>query len=99
MLNGSEFSLVFEDDIWPEEDFIPRLWKLVQEELPCDWHVVSLLSRCAYGTCVSPHLSRVSPDINEPAYRCHAGVNWGMHGILYRTSALKQLQATWKSVV
>merc|ERR1712233_238275 len=68
-------------------------------ELPCDWEIVSLLSRCPYGTCVSPHLSRVQPDVNEPAYRCQAGVNWGMHGMLYRLEALPVVQEKWRKAV
>merc|ERR1712050_258754 len=57
-------SVIFEDDSYPQMDFIPLLWSLVKEELPCDWAVVSLMSRCPYGRCVSPHLTRVQPDGN-----------------------------------
>merc|ERR1719401_2319626 len=84
----SPLALVFEDDSWPEDDFVERLWSLVEEELPCDWEVTSLMSTCPYGMCVSRHLTRVQPDGNEPELGCRQGVNWGMHGMLYRTSSL-----------
>jgi len=97
--DGSPLAVVLEDDSWPAEDFVERLWSLVHEELPCDWEVVSLMSRCPYGKCVSSHLSRVQPDTNEPAWRCHQGVNWGFQGVLYRTSELVWVQQKWKEVV
>jgi len=97
--DGGPIAVVMEDDSWPSEDFVERLWSLVREELPCDWEVVSLLSRCGHGQCVSPHLMRVQPDVNEPAWRCHAGVNWGMHAVAYRTESLPRLQKTWKRAV
>ncbi|CAK0812876.1 unnamed protein product [Prorocentrum cordatum] len=71
--DGSPMAVVLEDDSWPSDDFIPRLWKLVREELPCDWEVTALLSRCGFGSCVSPHLARVEPDVNEPEWRCRQG--------------------------
>jgi len=97
--DGSPLAIVFEDDSWPTEDFIPRLWSLVREELPCDWDVVALLTRCPYGKCVSKHLTRVQPDANEPDWRCRQGVNWGMHAILYRTDRLAKVQQIWKETV
>lgn len=99
MEDGMPLALVLEDDSFPVEDFIERLWSLVREELPCDWQVASLMSRCPYGKCVSPHLSRVQPDANEPAWRCHQGVNWGFQGVLYRTSSIPQVQKLWQSQV
>lgn len=92
-------ALVFEDDAIPNEDFIPRLWSLVKHELPCDWEVVSLRSMCPYGKCISRHLFRVQPDINEPVDRCRHGVNYGFQGVLYRTGALRRVQKRWRSVV
>lgn len=97
--DGSPFAIVMEDDSWPTDDFIPRLWSLVHEELPCDWEVTALLSRCGYGRCVSPHLMRVMPDANEPAWRCYQGTNWGMHAVLYHTSRLPKVQEHWKKTV
>eukprot|EP00411_Alexandrium_monilatum_P022557 CAMPEP_0175206832 /NCGR_PEP_ID=MMETSP0093-20121207/12798_1 /TAXON_ID=311494 /ORGANISM="Alexandrium monilatum, Strain CCMP3105" /LENGTH=482 /DNA_ID=CAMNT_0016499973 /DNA_START=38 /DNA_END=1486 /DNA_ORIENTATION=- len=97
--DGGPLAVVFEDDSWPEEDFVERLWSLVHTELPCDWEVVSLMSRCPYGKCVSPHLTRVQPDNNEPAWRCHQGVNWGMQGVLYRIPLLEKVQRKWKQQV
>jgi len=92
-------AVVFEDKSWPEDDFIQRLWHLVTTELPCDWEAVALMSRCPYGVCISDHLLRVQPDGNEPAWRCHQGVNWGMHGVLYRVETLPALQQKWKKAV
>jgi len=92
-------SLIFEDDVAPEKDFIPRLWRLVTQELPCDWTAVSLRSGCPYGSCLSPQLSLVLPDANEPAWRCRHGVNYGFQGMLYRTADILELQKIWKPVV
>jgi len=89
-------SIIFENDASPVDDFIARLWSLVTKELPCDWQVVSLASRCPYGSCVSPHLTRVQPDVNEPALRCRHGVNIGFQGVLYRTGEIANLQQLWK---
>jgi len=89
-------SVVFENDVSPADDFIARLWSLVTKELPCDWQVVSLASRCPYGSCVSPHLTRVHPDVNEHALRCRHGVNIGFQGVLYRTEEIANLQKVWK---
>mmetsp|Transcript_115594 Transcript_115594/g.258247 ORF Transcript_115594/g.258247 Transcript_115594/m.258247 type:complete len:593 (-) Transcript_115594:39-1817(-) len=97
--DGAPLAIVFEDDSWPVEDFITRLWSMVHEELPCDWDVLALLSRCPYGKCISQHLTRVQPDANEPAWRCRQGVNWGMHAILYRTDRLAKVQEAWKQTV
>jgi hypothetical protein len=92
-------TIVFEDDVSPEEDFIPKFWRLVTQDLPCDWQAVSLYSRCPFGTCVSPHLTRVQPDVNEPDWRCRHGVNYGFQGIVYRTKEIPNLQRLWKPVV
>jgi len=95
----TSLTLIFEDDVSPEVDFIPKLWRLVTAEMPCDWQAVSLYSRCPFGECVSPHLTRVQPDVNEPSWRCRHGVNYGFQGMLYRTSAIEDLQRVWKPVV
>jgi len=92
-------TLVLEDDAYPHDEFVPQVWNLVNQELPCGWDAVSLSSRCPYGKCVAPHVSRVSPDENEPEWRCRHGVNYGFQGVLYRTEALKKLQSKWKPVV
>jgi len=97
--DGTPLAVVFEDDSWPTEDFVERLWSLVRQELPCDWEVTSLYSRCPYGICVSEHLSRVQPDGNEPAWQCRHGVNWGMQAVLYRTEVLPRVQEVWKRAV
>jgi len=80
--------LVLEDDVELAADFAARLMRLVQTEVPCDWHALSLKSRCSYGQCVTPHLTRVWPDGNEPADRCRQGVDIGFYAMLYRSEAL-----------
>lgn len=97
--DGYSLAVVFEDDSWPEEDFVERLWSIVRNELPCDWEVTTLYSRCPYGRCVSDHLSRVQPDGNEPDFLCRHGVNWGMQAVLYRTEVLARVQKLWKQIV
>jgi hypothetical protein len=97
--DGSPLAVVLEDDVWLEDDFVERLWHLVVHELPCDWQVTSLYSRCPFGQCVSQRLARIWPDVNEPKWRCRAGVNWGMQGMLYRTSDLARVQAVWRRAV
>jgi len=97
--DGKELTVVLEDDVSPVDDFMPKLWQLVTQELPCDWQAVSLNSRCPFGACISPHLTRVQPDVNEPAWRCYHGVNYGFQGVLYRLQGLEELQQRWKRVV
>eukprot|EP00930_Biecheleria_cincta_P081078 TRINITY_DN696_c3_g1_i1.p1 TRINITY_DN696_c3_g1~~TRINITY_DN696_c3_g1_i1.p1 ORF type:complete len:722 (+),score=86.09 TRINITY_DN696_c3_g1_i1:234-2168(+) len=97
--SNSTLALVLEDDSYLHDGFVVRLWRLVMQELPCDWDIVQLLGRCAYGECISPHLARVQPDANEPKWRCRAGVNWGMHAMLYRSERLPTFQARWKHTV
>lgn len=92
-------SLIFEDDICPSQDIIPRLWRLVKQELPCDWQVLSLRSMCPYGACISPHLTQVHPDMNEPLARCHHGVNYGFYGMLYRMDEIETVQEVMKEHV
>jgi len=97
--SGKSLAVVFEDDVSPTDDFVPRLWSLVKSELPCDWQAVSLASRCPFGRCVTPHLTRVLPDVNEPDWRCRHGVNYGFQGMLYRTDQIQALQETWMPTV
>jgi len=97
--NPKWITLILEDDVAPEDDFIPRLWHLVTQEVPCDWQAVSLNSRCPFGFCISPHLTRVQPDVNEPQWRCRHGVNYGFQGMLYRTNEIENLQRIWKPLV
>lgn len=92
-------TVILEDDVSPSDDFVPRLWRLVLLELPCDWQAVSLSSRCPYGRCISKHLTRVQPDVNEPAWRCRHGVNYGFQGVLYKTAEIESLQSMWKPIV
>jgi len=90
--DGFPITLVLEDDTLLQEDFVPRLWNMVKTELPCDWDVVSLNSKCPVGRCVSKHLARVQPDFNEREQDCHFGVNFGTHGLLYRTERLPSIR-------
>lgn len=99
LASGRPIALVFEDDVDPVDDFVPRLWHVVTQELPCDWQAVSLASRCPYGQCISPRLTRVRPDINEPEWRCRHGVNYGFQAVLYRISEIKNLERQWKATV
>lgn len=99
MKDGSTLGLVLEDDSYLTDGFAVHLWRIVTTELPCDWDILQLLARCPYGKCVSKHLARIQPDGNEPYWRCHAGVNWGMHAMLYRTSNLPAVQELWKRTV
>lgn len=80
--------LILEDDVWLEDDFKLKLRNLLRDEVPCDWDVISLRSQCPYGVCVTPHLTRVQPDGNEPEEMCRHGVNYGFYAMLYRAGAL-----------
>jgi len=98
--DGKPLVLILEEDAAPAPDFAVRLRRLVQDEAPCDWVAISLQSACPYGECVTPHLSRVRPNANEPAERCHHGVNFGFYSMLYRRVLLPSLvrrleQAVW----
>jgi len=97
--DGAALAIVLEDDSYVVSDFVERIWHLVLRELPCDWEVTSLYSRCPFGTCISRHLTRVQPDTNEPEWRCRQGVNWGMQGVVYRTNRLEAVQRHWHSTV
>eukprot|EP00931_Biecheleriopsis_adriatica_P052957 TRINITY_DN30904_c0_g1_i2.p1 TRINITY_DN30904_c0_g1~~TRINITY_DN30904_c0_g1_i2.p1 ORF type:complete len:453 (+),score=76.47 TRINITY_DN30904_c0_g1_i2:30-1388(+) len=99
---GRQLALILEDDVWLEDDFVLKLRRLLSQEAPCDWEVISLRSQCPYGACVSPHLTRVQPDGNEPAEMCRHGVNYGFYAMLYRVSSLISLanllhQNVWDS--
>jgi len=92
--------LILEEDAAPATGFAVKLRRLVTAEAPCDWVAISLQSACPYGECVTPHLARVRPNGNEPAERCHHGVNFGFYSMLYRKVMLpplvKRLQrAVW----
>eukprot|EP00437_Effrenium_voratum_P002332 CAMPEP_0181435374 /NCGR_PEP_ID=MMETSP1110-20121109/20300_1 /TAXON_ID=174948 /ORGANISM="Symbiodinium sp., Strain CCMP421" /LENGTH=509 /DNA_ID=CAMNT_0023558907 /DNA_START=48 /DNA_END=1577 /DNA_ORIENTATION=- len=97
--DNPKLGLVLEDDSYLLDDFVVRLWRIVTQELPCDWEVLQLLGRCPFGKCVSEHLARIQPDGNEPENLCHAGVNWGFHGVLYRTERLAEVQKLWQKRV
>jgi len=92
-------ALILEDDAMLADDFPARLRRLLQSEAPCDWESISLKSKCPYGACVSPRLSRVLPDENEPADRCRHGVNYGFYAMLYRVSALPRIREQLSDVI
>jgi GR25 family glycosyltransferase involved in LPS biosynthesis len=94
-----QLAVILEDDVDLVWDFAVRLKRLLQTEAPCDWQAISLRSRCPYGVCVSPHLTRVLPDGNEPADRCRHGVNYGFFAMLYRLDTLSVLRdELWTTV-
>lgn len=95
--DGALLGLVLEDDSYLIDGFVINLWRILTTELPCDWDIVQLLARCPYGKCISKHLARIRPDGNEPDWRCRAGVNLGMHAMLYRTSSLPAVQELWQA--
>merc|ERR1711933_94985 len=84
--------LILEDDAWLEDGFVLKLYRMLTEEAPCDWEAINLKSYAPYGECVSPHLSRVHPDGNEPSERCRKGANWGFTAMLYMASSLDALR-------
>jgi len=84
--------MILEDDVELAPDFAVKVRKLMTEELPCDWVAVALKSRCPYGECISPHLTRVRPDGNEPEWRCFHGSNYGFYTMIYRGSTLDQMR-------
>eukprot|EP00928_Gymnodinium_smaydae_P087332 TRINITY_DN71603_c0_g1_i1.p1 TRINITY_DN71603_c0_g1~~TRINITY_DN71603_c0_g1_i1.p1 ORF type:complete len:574 (-),score=130.76 TRINITY_DN71603_c0_g1_i1:29-1750(-) len=92
-------ALILEDDVLVADDFAVKLRRLLAEETPCDWQVLALTTRCDYGRCISPHLSRVEPDGNEPDERCHNGVNFGMYAMLYRVSEIATVNTALANVV
>jgi len=84
--------MILEDDVQLAPDFAVKVRKLMTEELPCDWVAVALKSRCPYGECISPHLTRVRPDGNEPEWRCFHGSNYGFYTMIYRGNTLDQMR-------
>eukprot|EP00443_Scrippsiella_acuminata_P112958 CAMPEP_0115586736 /NCGR_PEP_ID=MMETSP0272-20121206/7849_1 /TAXON_ID=71861 /ORGANISM="Scrippsiella trochoidea, Strain CCMP3099" /LENGTH=688 /DNA_ID=CAMNT_0003021803 /DNA_START=97 /DNA_END=2160 /DNA_ORIENTATION=- len=92
-------TLILEDDVRLEDDFAVKLRRMLETEAPCDWVAISLKTKCPYGRCISPHLSRVGPDGNEPVERCRHGVNYGFYAMLYRSHDLDKLRTRLAEVV
>eukprot|EP00929_Paragymnodinium_shiwhaense_P108840 TRINITY_DN75187_c0_g1_i1.p1 TRINITY_DN75187_c0_g1~~TRINITY_DN75187_c0_g1_i1.p1 ORF type:complete len:542 (-),score=95.78 TRINITY_DN75187_c0_g1_i1:402-2027(-) len=90
-LAEKQMTLIMEDDVWLNDDALVKLRKIVTDELPCNWELFALTTRCGYGECVAPHVSRVQPDGNEPDVRCHNSGSYGMYGMLYRTGAIPKI--------
>jgi len=93
------YAIILEDDVRLDDEFVPKLKRLLEDEAPCGWSAISLKAHCPHGACVSPHLSRVQPDGNEPADRCRHGVNYGFFAMLYRVSDLSDLRSRLAHVV
>merc|ERR1712038_2182997 len=93
MTSGQQqpLAIILEDDVRLEPDFVVKLKQLVENEAPCDWTAISLKSACPHGACVTPHLLRVQPDVNEPLERCRHGGNYGFYGMLYKVSSMGDL--------
>lgn len=92
-------AIVVEDDTHPADDFVQRIRALVENELPCSWEVLALTTRCPFGSCVSPHLNRVMPDLNEPEFVCRHGTSFGFYGMLYRRETLRRVSNIMKKRV
>uniref|UniRef100_A0A7S4R271 Glycosyl transferase family 25 domain-containing protein n=1 Tax=Alexandrium monilatum TaxID=311494 RepID=A0A7S4R271_9DINO len=90
--SAKPLALILEDDVVLRDDFAVKLRRLLHTEAPCDWEALSLRSMCPYGTCISPHLTRVEPDGNEPADRCRHGVNYGFLAMLYQVRRLSDVR-------
>ncbi|CAJ1335958.1 unnamed protein product [Effrenium voratum] len=89
-------ALVLEDGAKLAHDFQQRIWALIQEEIPCDWDVLSLSSSCPVGRCVSPHLTRIGPNANLPrAERCSERISRGFQGVLYRSAVIAGFRSKW----
>jgi len=86
-------ALILESDVNLEDDFAVKLLRMISYEVPCDWEVISLRSWCPFGQCVSPHLTRVMPDVNEPEGRCHHGVNFCFFSMLYKKDTIANVKA------
>jgi len=95
---GKPMALIMEDDVYLSDDFAPKLHYIIENELPCNWEVYAITTRCGYGECVAPHVSRVQPDGNEPEERCHNSGSYGMYGQLYRTDSMLKVNDLLKGV-
>eukprot|EP00927_Polykrikos_kofoidii_P067675 TRINITY_DN63123_c0_g1_i1.p1 TRINITY_DN63123_c0_g1~~TRINITY_DN63123_c0_g1_i1.p1 ORF type:complete len:584 (+),score=69.95 TRINITY_DN63123_c0_g1_i1:187-1752(+) len=91
MRAGKDLVLILEDDVWLMDDSLFKLRFILTHEIPCDWEVLALTTRCGFGECVSPHLSRMQINGNEADVRCHNGGSYGMYGMLYRREAMPRI--------
>ncbi|CAJ1399859.1 unnamed protein product [Effrenium voratum] len=92
---AAPLALILEDDAWLAEGFASKLRQLTREA-PCQWQVISLKSRCPFGSCVSKHLSQVVPDGNGG--KC-SGLNFGFLAMLYQVRSLEEVRAALKRAV
>eukprot|EP00929_Paragymnodinium_shiwhaense_P043910 TRINITY_DN2253_c0_g1_i2.p1 TRINITY_DN2253_c0_g1~~TRINITY_DN2253_c0_g1_i2.p1 ORF type:complete len:474 (+),score=119.93 TRINITY_DN2253_c0_g1_i2:102-1523(+) len=92
-------ALILEDDLKLDNQFLPKLKRLILEEAPCDWEAINLLLYMTFGECISPHLARVHPDANEPKEVCGKGVNWSFGAVLYKVSKLPHVREELSKVV
>jgi len=86
--SGKQIALILEDDAWLENDFVVKAYRLVRDEVPCDWQILSLSTGCPYGTCVSPHLTRIQFDGNMPKEACGIGISAGMFAMMYKVRTM-----------
>ncbi|CAJ1352816.1 unnamed protein product [Effrenium voratum] len=93
--SAAPLALILEDDAWLAEGFASKLRQLTREA-PCQWQVISLKSRCPFGSCVSKHLSQVVPDGNGG--KC-SGLNFGFLAMLYQVRSLEEVRAALKRAV
>jgi len=92
-------ALVLEDGVELSSDFQEKVWSLIQEEIPCDWDVLSLSTSCPAGRCVSPHLARIGPNPGRRRNeRCEERISRGFGGILYRSAAVAEIRNKWMEV-
>jgi GR25 family glycosyltransferase involved in LPS biosynthesis len=88
---GKDLVLILEDDVTLTDGALVKLHYIINNEIPCDWDVFSLFTRCGFGQCVSPHVSREQIDGNEPDVRCHSSGSYGMYGMLYRRDSMPKI--------
>lgn len=76
------------------QEFFGNLASILSE-VPCDWEVISLKSRCPYGRCVSKHLSKVMVDGNGGNGAACSGVNFGFFAMLYKVVNIGEIGEWW----
>jgi len=90
--SGRQIALILEDDTWLDNDFVVKAFRLMRDEVPCDWQILSLSSGCPYGTCVAPHLARIQLDDNGPRAACGVGNSYGMYAMMYKVSTMSRVR-------
>jgi len=96
---NKSLALILEDDAKVDDAFVLKVYSLLHDEAPCDWQVINLEMFFPYGKCISPHLARVHPDGNEPAFTCGHGASWSFASVLYRVSEMPLVISELEKVV